>query len=286
MKTERRHELQTNDLASWLTGAVERTKPYASTMFAGLAVVVLIGIVTTLYYQRERVRQKEAWGSYFAAMYSPPIDVEELEATATTYSGLSVADMARLKIADQKLSSGLEMLLQSRSEAMRLLLEAEADYQRLYESARHTLLRDRAAYSLATALESQGKITEAIEQYQQVEGALSLLAQSQARRLGNEGPDKEDLKKLSEAQELYDWLSKVKPPSDLPAGAPGIPGLEPLFDIDGPSDVPYTGEPADDFLDKPLDNLDALQLDGLNTGASDTSTTPDPGTDDASSEAN
>lgn len=282
MKTERRHELQTNDLASWLTGTVDRTKPYASTFFAGLAVVAVIAAVTTWYYQRERARQSEAWSQYFSAMTSTRTDVETLEETADRYADLSVADLARLKIADQKLGDGLQILTQSRDEGLRLLSEAETIYREVQAGARSTLFQDRAAYSLAVALESQGKVAEALQQYQQVEGALAPLAQSQARRLGN--GDEKNARKLYEAQELYKWLAEVKPPSSLPPGAPGIPALGPSFNIDDPTDVPFSGGPVDDFLQQPIQGLDQLQLHGAGNTSPPADSPPQSSDDSSESE--
>ena len=44
MKSERRHELQHNELAEWLAKSAQAIKPYQNIIFAAV-VLVLIGVV-------------------------------------------------------------------------------------------------------------------------------------------------------------------------------------------------------------------------------------------------
>ena len=48
MKTERRHELQTNILADWLGHKTEAIRPYFKLILGGIAAVLIVAIVATV----------------------------------------------------------------------------------------------------------------------------------------------------------------------------------------------------------------------------------------------
>ena len=66
MKTERRHELQTNELADWIGVHAERVKPYLKTII-GISVLAIAALFAMAMMRGQRQGQLEAaWTEYFA----------------------------------------------------------------------------------------------------------------------------------------------------------------------------------------------------------------------------
>ena len=61
MKTERRHELQTNALAARLTKWIEKTKEHSSGITMTVIIVGLVAGATFLFAQQSASRTEEAW---------------------------------------------------------------------------------------------------------------------------------------------------------------------------------------------------------------------------------
>ena len=63
MKSERRHELQHNDLAEWILKTYERILPYRNTILGvGLLVVVLL-VGMSFWHSQDVAQAGEAWNS-------------------------------------------------------------------------------------------------------------------------------------------------------------------------------------------------------------------------------
>ncbi|MBL9080529.1 MAG: hypothetical protein JNK76_01920, partial [Planctomycetales bacterium] len=80
MKTERRHELQKNELADWLGNKLMWAEQNSSLILGVVAaVVVVIGVA--VYYQNSRAQRAEsAWNEYFGAIENrdPTMIADEL----------------------------------------------------------------------------------------------------------------------------------------------------------------------------------------------------------------
>ena len=67
MKTERRHELQTNVLADWLGHRTEAIRPYFIYIVMGGVALLVVAIVVTIASNWQLARSSEGWADYFAA---------------------------------------------------------------------------------------------------------------------------------------------------------------------------------------------------------------------------
>jgi hypothetical protein len=67
MKSERRHELQTNYLADWLTHKIETIRPYLNMILIAVALVALAAIVGAFVTGEQSTRAAVAWTDYFSA---------------------------------------------------------------------------------------------------------------------------------------------------------------------------------------------------------------------------
>ncbi len=212
MKTERRHELQTNDLADWMGEKIEDLKPY-STAIWGTVLAVLAVIVALVYWSRKSEAQLErTWDSYFNARNEPT--PEGLKTVAEAHPKTPAGLWSRLTLADVQLSKGVNALFEDRTEGQEALKEAVEAYEYVIANApRDSLLAERATFGLGEALESQNELDKARAQYEAVEanwpdGAFSTQAK---QRLA-------DLDKASTKQ-FYDWFAKQEPKRKPPTGS-------------------------------------------------------------------
>ncbi len=258
MKTERRHELQTNVLADSLAHWIERAKPYSR---AALAVVIaLVALVFVWGYQSAQAvrRQSEGWSEYYDAMMTRD-PRERLGDIVERYAGTSVAHWSRAVLADMQLASGTDGLFSDRAGARELLQTALENYHAILRESDDPMLQQRATFGLARAREGLAKdLAKAREEYRSIatkwpDSPYAAPAEARAK----------DLDRLA-TKTFYDWFAKYEPPRPM-SREPGTPGVRPEFMqdtldegslklpslLDGESPPPDLGAPA--TLEKPAE---------------------------------
>jgi len=227
MKTERRHELQTNVLADQLGRSINTVRPYSSTITLVLVIGVVV-ILTVLYITRQSARQAgEAWANFYQAT-ADGTDVDLLEQTIKEHPNTPVSDWAQLAIADDSLSRGTALLLRDKSGAKTHLTDAAERYRELSTKAKVDDVRQRALFNLGLAYESLGQVEEAVQAYESVEGVLAEVAKLRA-----------EAAKKSDVKEFYDWFVKAEPATPFLPGHGLMPGERPEFDVESPADSPF-----------------------------------------------
>ncbi len=220
MKTERRHELQTNVLATTLAHWTEAARPYGRAMLAGI-LALIVAIIVWGYVATQNSRQvAEGWNDYFMAVSVR--DEQRLQDVAEQFAGTVVADWARLTLADWELDNGTNRLLVDRTLAREQLRDAADKYSALLLSAGSGTIAERATYGLARAHEAAGELEKARSEYRSLAQKWPdspFAATSEARA--------KDLETQSTKQ-FYDWLAKYEPPRSL-SQEPGTPGARPDF---------------------------------------------------------
>jgi tetratricopeptide (TPR) repeat protein len=237
MKTERRHELQTNTLADALGQAVDSVKPYTQiAVGAVLAVAVILFVVKYLSF-RSQEGVVDSWNMYLQASTQGGTEgTEELRRLIEQYPDSTAAQWSHLFLADQELNDGIEQLFQNRTEAKEKLRKAEEHYQSVQKGASDPLLAERATLGLARVYESQVQLDKAQQEYQRLldrwpEGAF---AQTARERL-------KDLQQKS-TKEFYDWFAVNEPKA--PESGLGTPDKRPSFDLPAePSEPPLNLNP-------------------------------------------
>jgi hypothetical protein len=218
MKSEHRHELETNVLAKRLDAVIVQVRPYVSTI-AGVVVAVVIVMFLWWYIARASTsRQTEAWDTYNQAVVEMSPDVDRLRQVAQEHPGTQLARMADVAWADAQVFSATQNYIYNRSAAMESLTKATSAYQGVIQSADDERQRNRAQLGLARVYELQGKLDEAREAYLKVGGAYQQYAKLQADRLAK-----------PEAKEIYAWLETARAPSPRAPWGPGTPGQRPDF---------------------------------------------------------
>ncbi len=269
MKTERRHQLETNELADSLAHWVESARPYFRTVVGLLIAVVALVFLYALVSRHSAAKTQEAWDDYFQAsneyfMGMNPASEEKLDDLADKYPGTSAAWWARTAIGDMKLIEGANLLYRDRTLARERLNSAVEQYETVLKEAKESAVLVRATYGLARAQESLGDVKLARESYATIvtrwpTNALADVAQTRVK----------DLEK-TETQEFYDWFKQQNPGKSL-LDVPGKPGEKPDFDLNtlGPDSKSI-------FPGQPQDGGPALPDEESGT---DSGPTPDAGTD-------
>ena len=297
MKSERRHELQTNYLADHLGTAVQTGKPYAMWVAIGIAAVVILAIAYGIYSTQTAKANAEAWGDYYFNMGAG--DAEVFQQLAEDHPNTAAANWATQAWADNQLLLGLDQIYTNRTQAEQTLQGAIEAYEGIIKDSRESELKNRAAIGLAQAYESLGKLDEATRYYQQVtsnsqDGFASLAAQRLAWIKSGEG------------KSFYDWFASVRSTPEPPPALPGDLSRPPQSpDISfpqkqNPLTLPATPElpSSDESSASPkatlpdegnLPNAPSVNIEPSGEGApatpSPTSTTPDTKEDDAAAAA-
>ena len=272
MKTERRHELQTNELAIWLTKWIENIKPYWKGILGGIIVALVAFAAFYLVGNRQEQGRALAWQEYFRAFDAG--DAEEFRKVGDAYVGTGAGMWALQSVGDASLASGAGQLFRDRDAAVEDLETARDAYQKVVDQVGSSdlaaeakeMLKQRALFGLGQALESLGEFTEAEKQYQRVldEFPPTAVAVSLAQ-------DRIDALKLQSTRDWYAWLAEQKPAAS-PITSPGL--FDNLPDLpDNPDlNLPNPGQlltPGTDSTTPPSDALpsDALPSDALPSDA-------------------
>lgn len=240
MKSEERHDIETNELAKLLMGGGNKVGPYVSFIIYGLLAVAAVWAIVRLTSGNMQAKQLQAWDSYTIATLPGRFDTEQLKSAAAQYAGEPIGELAQIAWADSQLSTGCQGFFSNKQQALESLDGALKEYQSLASSAGDKNLRDRAQLGIAKTLEAKGEITAAIAEYEKVTGPFSEMADARAKEL-------EEIN----AADYADWLA-VAQGATLPTGAGSRP--RPNFSadpLDLPGGDPTTGgvDGGEDFLE-------------------------------------
>lgn len=250
MKTERRHELQKNQLADVLGSTVERVRPFTNILIGGVVAIAVVAVAAWYLNRQSEAAQAQGWDQLYQAGTR-----EELESLSIQYADTPAGTWARIRLADRQLAQGIDALFNDRAEANSELRNAKDNYNLvLSDRGVSELALQRASQGLARSSESLNELPQAREMYQSIVNRWpeSAFAQEARRRLT-------DLDRRS-TQSFYDWFAQQNP-TPPPDDEPSVFGTDrnnPLGISDEPSDAfdaimsdpPTTSErPASSVLD-------------------------------------
>ena len=229
MKTERRHELQNNELAENLSQVIEQVKPYTKAIVGG---AILLGalLFAMIYVSKSRDKAQAAgWGSFLSALDSQ--DVAQMKGVADRFPRTEAGSWALQAAAQTNLIEGTQKLYADRSAAKQMLQDASDEFERVAQAAKDPLLRQRALFGLAQALEGQNELTKATERYDEIAKLWpdDPIAGAAAQR--------SELLKRPATREFYDWFFAQQP-------APATSTETTLPPVSAPSSEPEFGVPA------------------------------------------
>lgn len=170
MKSERRHELQENDLADSVEQLSERLRPYVTPILSvaiGALILVLVGLFVSSRWEANR---SESWDTCLAALVTG--DPEGFREVILRYPGTPAAQWAELILADRNLSEATDLLfakMDPANDVARERLEvAVAAYADVLSQRPTDMVAERATMGLAKARESLGELDQARRGYEAV----------------------------------------------------------------------------------------------------------------------
>lgn len=179
MKTKRRHELETNELADWLGQTYRSILPYANHLLWG-AVILAVLVLGASWLIRSWRQPARLAASRLSAALAPrgfgmdqpqQLDArrQDFQAVADEFPDSVPGQWARLLAADTLRQQGMRSYTTDRDGALASLRNAEREYRELTE--RTTGMRwldERALLGRAKALEALGELNDARDVYQQL----------------------------------------------------------------------------------------------------------------------
>lgn len=254
MNSERRHELQENELASVIDRINAKIEPYSKPI-AAIVAIAFIGLLGWGFYSSLQAEHRSD-ATYQLIEGSVRGDSETLATVAATYPDTPMAAWARLYQGSQKMGAGINALFTSRDEAEELLNEASSAYEEALSLSDDTLIQSRAHYGLARIAESLGKTDEAIAHYEATMDAgesVEMMTESQQR-----------IKLLSKpaAKNFLAWFDEQDFTTADPSLPPSLPSdqmLPDLPDLNFP-DFEMSGPPAaESAQEEAMDEAAAVQ---------------------------
>jgi hypothetical protein len=235
MKSERRHNLETNELAVRVQDWIEQLKPYASQIALVIVGLLVLAFLASAWGSTTSATDQAAWDEFTLATYSsdPEWNSMKMLANNEEFAGTPVPEWAFLAWSDRQLLLASHTYLTDRKATTDRLKEVQKIYMNLAEGASNPQIQDRARYGLAQALEMQGKLDEAIKEYDAVKGNLAALAAQRVEKL-----------KTDDAKQAWEWLTTAELPARPAAGA-AAPASRPAFDAEVPATVPNNALESD-----------------------------------------
>ncbi len=244
MKSERRHDLQNNELASTLGTGIDKVQPFVQYIVGGVVIAAVLAVGWGVYTSFARKSAAAAWTEYYFTLNTG--DAEAFKAIAADHPGSAAAIWAEQTAGDEYLADGIDALYKDRSQGIELLKKAISSYESVSSKTQNSELRTRAELGLAQAYESLGEIEKAKDLYQQVisaglQPAITSVATSRVAFLNSQA-----------GKDFYSWFDKLKPAPALPPKMPGDlsnPPTSPNLKFDAPIDtkgleLPGTPAPA------------------------------------------
>ncbi|TWT29820.1 tetratricopeptide repeat protein [Blastopirellula retiformator] len=244
MKSERRHELQKNDLEQVLEKGMEQMGPQAK-IVAGVVIAILVaGIAVTWFQYQNKMARASGWGELFtASALMGQQDAQmtpALEAVGSAYHGRPAGAWAELFLGYDLYRQGLEKYFTQPDDA-KLDLERSI---KAFENARNAAdvpeLKQRAMWGIGQSSEvlaTKESLQTATETYEK------LSSQFPESPFGKWAGERLELLKSKGTEEFYTWYSE----QDFAPKASPTTGI---LNQDLPSD-PNLTLPSRDALTRP-----------------------------------
>ncbi|MFG0265836.1 MAG: tetratricopeptide repeat protein [Rhodopirellula sp. JB055] len=243
MNSERRHQLNENELAGVLDKLNHSIEPYSKPIALGVAAFFVAILGYGVYSSTQSDNRSDATLQLIDASITG--DTESLATIAAQYPDTSAAAWARLYQGGQQMGLGFSSLYTSRDEAETLLDDAVDAYKQAMELSNDAMIQSRAHYGLAQIAEARGNIEEAVEEYEAamaVGESAAMIEEAQSRVAALSSPQSQEFLAWFQEQDF----SPAEP--SLPPSLPGAGELPDLPDLDLPpldlplEDMPETAE--------------------------------------------
>lgn len=251
MKSEHRHELETNWLAHHAAIWIEKIQPYNSLIVGGVLTILILMFAYSYFGGETSARQSAAWDSYNEAVEGGAPNLDRLRESAEEYPDSPMQHLADATWADGQLYLASRYFFANRAVSNEAVNRAIATYQGLLRESQDGRMQSRAHFGLARAYELQGDLEQAQAEYQLVTGGFAAAAEDRIKELDNQN-----------TKDTYAWLATAEGPRRTAPAGPGIPGQQPQFSP-GEIELPKAKAPTEE-AEKPI------SVDDLFEGIGDT----------------
>lgn len=227
MKSERRHDLETNDLAVRLNEWIDKIRPHFGQIGGVIAAFLVVFALWSAWRGSTSALEQRGWDAYMLASYSADPELLDMKRLAENdeFQGTAVVEWAYLTWCDRQMLLASNAYLIDRKAALSRLRQIEGIYSSLSTGASNALLRNQATYGLAQVYEMQDKPEKARAEYLKVSGDLAALAAERAKQLES-----------NRVQEYCNWLASAELPTRASSNSSTSSEMNrPSFDVDIPS---------------------------------------------------
>ncbi len=287
-KTERRHELQQNELAAYLEKVNKQIEPYSKPILGVVLVVMAVGIGWSFYSSEQEADSSFATLELIKATSAQMIDPEDLDTGNSEFPETSAGKLAKLYQGLALVNEGNDLIYEDTESATETLKEGIEVLTSVAEGNNDPLIKSRAYLGIALAQTTLGDTEAAVAAYEKVEKAdeSEAMVEYAANRIAT--------LTSTATKEFSDWFkdtsfavaTPANPDPSLPP-ANGLPSIDSFLpDLGTPStdsdtkekENPLTGEATprdlDGGLDLPKVTDSAAPADTTEATDSDSETTP------------
>jgi len=205
MKSERRHELQENELAGKLGEYVAKIQPYSKALIGVIAILAAL-VFSGFYFSGQKQKNAElSWADYFHATAN--LDADGLRDIADRYAGTKAAAWSFQSAGDIYLASGARTMYFDRQRAASEFISAKESYEAALAAAKDDMLIQRAIFGIAQSHEALEEYDDATKTYQRVADQWPATAIAEA------ATERMDFLNLPSTREFYSWFVKQSPPA-------------------------------------------------------------------------
>ncbi len=255
MNSERRHQLNENELAGALDKFNHSIEPYSKPIALGVAAFFVAVLGYGFYSSTKSDNRSDATLQLIDASITG--DTESLATIAAKYPNTSAAAWARLYQGGQQMGIGFSTLYTSRDEAETLLDDAVEAYNQAMELSNDAMIQSRAHYGLAQIAEARGNVEDAIREYEEA------MAVGESAAMVDEAKARIAALSSSQAKDFLAWFQEQDFSPAEPSLPPSLPGAGDLPDLPD-LDLPPLDLPMDDLTEG--DAADAETNDAAESG--------------------
>lgn len=228
MKSQHRHELQTNELGKVADKVVDSMggffETYGNRLLIGFCVLAVAASAVIYKVRRDHSSEAVAWRDLAKAR-----NAEDFVGISESHPGTSAARWARVHEGEARLNEGVQLLFTNvESGTKELKLSREALQGVVDQKGAPGEIRERALFALARCLEamSDGSESEAVKTYQ------ALLREFPATIYKKDAEDRIEALNSGSGQEFYAWFAKYDRPKPAAKRPRDRKGAEEEEDMD------------------------------------------------------
>ena len=246
-KTERRHELQQNELAAYLEKVNKQIEPYSKPILGVVLVVMAVGIGWSFYSSEQEADSSFATLELIKATSVQMIDPEDLDTVEFEFLKTSAGKLAKLYQGLALVNEGNDLIYEDTESATETLKEGIEVLTSVAEGNNDPLIKSRAYLGIALAQTTLGDTEAAVAAYEEVEKAdeSEAMVEYAANRIAT--------LTSTATKEFSDWFKNTSFAVATPANPdPSLPPSERITSID--SFLPDLGTPSTDSDTKEKEN--------------------------------